>query len=258
MKQELLADVIHKYIHHLHTLYERIPGRFDREDIHEWRVGYKKLRTFLRMTDTVKHTPSVFKHLYLAAGQIRDLQLLVNAFQSSENERLPVYLNRIGQELFKAKEAFVSIGDKVSFKKIRKKYESHMPSYLSDEQLQQFVAEKKAGVRVALMTKEDSNSLHTIRKHLKDLLYAVKIYEQEWGLPFPVPKGISEKSLQELSSLAGDYNDLCIQVNFLNMENTSHLPAMELALINRHKAEWVEKKRLAKMELLGKLEAEKL
>lgn len=205
------------------------------------------------MTGTVDHSPSVFKHLFTAAGEIRDRQLLSTYFQPSDMEQLSVYLNRVGQELFAAKEKFVSIGENVSFKKLGKKYEAHLPDYLSDDQLKHFIAEKKGAIRVALITKEEDNSLHTIRKHLKDLLYAIRIYDQEWGLSFPVPTGITDKSLQELSTLAGDYNDLCIQVNFLNEENTMNLPGAETALIQKYREEWLERKGVAKKELLEKL-----
>lgn len=253
MNRNLLSEVIHNYSRHLHKLYERIPGHFEVEDIHEWRVGYKKLRTFLRLMNTANHLPSAFKHLFKASGEIRDKQLLINSFPDLDTKAMPVYLNRLAQELFIAKEQFVCIGEDFSFEKMEKKFLDKLPDYLSDEQLKRFVAEKKGAVRLALLAKENDLSLHTIRKHLKDLLYAEKLYDQQWGLHFPVPIGISEKVLSELTQLAGDYNDLCIQVDFLKADNTLHLPSMEAEIIRKYLVEWEGRKDAAKRELLNKI-----
>ena len=253
MNRNLLSEVIHIYSRHLHKLYQQIPGHFEAEHIHEWRVGYKKLRTFLRLMDTTANFPSAFKHLFKASGEIRDRQLLLDSFPDQSKLALPVYLNRVGQELFQAKEQFVTIAEDLSFEKMEKKFLDKLPDYLSDEQLKKFVAEKKGAIRLALLAKENDISLHTIRKHLKDLLYAEKLYDQQWGLRFPVSLGIPEKVLVEITQLAGDYNDLCIRVDFLKADNTLHLPSKEAEIIGQYRIEWEEMKDAAKTELLKKI-----
>jgi hypothetical protein len=79
------------------------------------------------------------------------------------------------------------------------------------------------------------------------------LYYQQWGLPFPITVGLSEKLLTELTQMAGDYNDLCIRVDFLKADNTLRLPSAETEIINRYLKEWNEKKDALKKELLQKL-----
>lgn len=256
MNQELLSAVIHSHLKQLQHLYEKIPGHFDKEDIHDWRMQYKKLRAFLRLCQEGFSMPPVLKHLFRYSGKIRDVQLLLSNLPDSSDGNLMIFISKLERKLFRAKELFIEEGASLSFHKWEGSFSKKLPDYLSDKRLEKFVLEKNSAIKVALLSTMDDATLHTIRKHLKDLLYAIRTYHHFWGIPFPVATGRSEKVLDQLSQLAGEHNDVCIQLSFLEGEEAKNLPEKEKIIIERWQKDWLVKKEAVKKALLNALSKE--
>src|SRR5688572_9622070 len=90
MESVQLQIVAKKLCRKQYSFLKKIPGSFAPEDIHEFRVAFKKLRALLRLIHPAaihSHTlgvPPPLLSLYHVAGAVRDLQvnlpLLTDAF----------------------------------------------------------------------------------------------------------------------------------------------------------------------------------
>ena len=262
MQLKYLEDVIHKYCHKMAEHATSIPGKFDKEDIHELRVNYKKLRAFVRL---LQEDPDAGKHLvvaddvkevYQAGAKVRDRQLFIDfLYQSFKDPGIlvPQFLSGINKDLFKAKEKLVVAIEEASFKDAEAKLKKSLPSFLHDEAIHRFVHRKVAAVQLILLSLENDEDLHGIRKHLKDLLYAIKIFEQEWGISFPIHAWKSEKALTDITTALGDYNDLSIAVGFLEDSAIIELPDEEKSVLLSLKEKSCTKKSVMQAELLNKV-----
>lgn len=244
-----------------------IPGKFDKEDIHELRVNYKKLRAFVRLLqedlDTGKHllVPEDIKEVYQAGAKVRDKQLFIDFIHQSIKEPgilNPQLLSGINKDLFKAKEKLVVAIEEASFKDAEAKLKKSLPSFLHDEAIHRFVHRKVAAVQLILLSLENDEDLHGIRKHLKDLLYVVKIFEQEWGISFPIHAWKSEKALTDITTALGDYNDLSIAVAFLGDSTMNEYPEGEQSVLLSLKEKSCAQKSRIQEELLNKVRGLKL
>lgn len=262
MQLKYLEDVINKYCHKMAEHAASIPGKFDNEDIHELRVNYKKLRAFVRLLqedpDSGKQlaVPHDIKEVYQAGANVRDRQLFLDFLYKSIKEPtilLPQFLSGINKDLFKAKEKLVIAIEEASFKDGGTKLKKTLPSFLHDEAIHRFVHRKVAAVQLILLSLENDEDLHGIRKHLKDLLYSIKIFEQEWGISFPIHAWKSEKALSDITTALGDYNDLSIAVGFLDDSAIRELPGEEKsALLTLKENSCLQKSRMQE-QLLNKV-----
>jgi len=267
MQLKYLEEIVHKYCHKLAEHANAIPGKFDKEDIHELRVNYKKLRAFIRLlqedADSSKHLsiPESIKNVYQAGAEVRDRQLFldfINASIKNVTEALPQFVSGINKDLFKAKEKLVKEIEDASFKDAESKIKKSLPSFLHDEAIHRFVHRKVAAVQLILLSLENDEDLHGIRKHLKDLLYVIRIYEQEWGISFPIQAWKSEKLLNDLTSALGDYNDLSIAYTFLETVSNEQLPEQEQSVLTGLKEKVSKKKTSMQQELMNKVRSLKL
>lgn len=213
------------------------------EDIHELRVEYKKLRAFVRLVMLDKAAgdlklPGKLKSLYHAAGNVRDLQLFIkqiNTYALDGHQTLSHYTKLLHDSLFADKETLVKEIEKAGFDKISKSLLDELPSSLDDDTTRKFVHRKVAAIRLILLAVETEKELHTIRKELKDITYNIKIFQSDWGLPFPVTAWKSEKQLNDMTTKLGDFNDQCVMLSMLKPLNNG-IPIEE--------KEYLEKKRL--------------
>ncbi|MCB9045749.1 MAG: CHAD domain-containing protein [Chitinophagales bacterium] len=181
----------------------------DEEEIHKFRVKYKKLRALLRMEASAgyKRTiPKQLKQLYTAAGAVRDLQLhhkTVSAYFLQYNTLPAHYLQHIQDEIKEAIIIYNNIYKQVSFSRIYKLSFVDMPGKLKREELivwhrQHITAVKNISTRT--ITDE---AIHAIRKLLKDLVYTSSYIS-------------SGNDHAALALLLGDYMDSCVLLTFLN------------------------------------------
>ena len=137
------------------------------------------------------------------------------------------------------------------------KIKKHLPAFLHDEAIHRFVHRKIAAVQLILLSLENDEDLHGIRKHLKDLLYVIRVYENEWGISFPIQAWKSEKVLNDLTTSLGDYNDLSIAFAFLEAVNYG-IPEQEKSILIALKEKVSRKKTTMQQELINKVSGLKL
>lgn len=232
MKRKELERVTEQYVRSMKRYCSRIPGSFAVEAIHDLRVAYKKLRAFIRLVQQEQGAAGLrlgkrLKKLYRAAGDVRDLQLLLQNIQDHAQERqlaLPTFLAAVHQSLFHAKERLVQQIEKTDWNKTNEALTSALPLLLRDASIRQFVNEKVAAIHILQLVAGKEEDLHTARKHLKDLIYVERLFQAEWNISFPFPAWQTTAPLHEMATRLGNYNDRCITIAQLHAFNATALP----------------------------------
>lgn len=264
MKGKELEKVTGKYVKLLEKYCRNIPGSFTVEDIHELRVGYKRLRAFVRLCNEdararhLKIAGSITE-VYKAAGAVRDLQLFIAniVLFAKVQFALPRFTKCMQLQLFRAKETMVKKIEKVDWDKALKSLKSELPPVLQDATIRQFVNRKVAAIHILQLAAEREEDLHDVRKNVKDLLLVNRVFDHEWGIAFPFPPWKNEKPVNELSEKLGDYNDECIALAFLHDDCSKDLPAEEndkLAIWRKMQKEVVEKEQQKLLQALQQLQ----
>lgn len=221
MKRQALEEVVNKHIGSIEKHSDRLPGSFDQEDIHDLRVDYKKTRAFLRLLQLEKnggnlHMPDKLKAVYQSCGNVRDMQLFLAELQANAvAPDVPVSITRWHQQLFSYKEQLVATIETVHFKKLLNAITNELPRQLHDETIKKFMHQKVAAIHIVLLAADNENDLHTIRKQVKDIIYNIRIFEHDWGIPFPFSSWKSEEELNDMASSLGNFNDRCLAVSLL-------------------------------------------
>jgi len=254
MKRRELEKVMEKHGRHIEKYSKHIPGSFGEEDIHELRVEYKKLRAFIRLVKLDKKAgrikmPARLKSLYHAAGKVRDLHLFIQQLtdpSKNNTSTVPHYIKYLRHDLFEAKEQLVKEIERADFDKFLKDITDELPAELGDDTVKKFIHRKVATIQIILLAVETEKELHTIRKQLKDIIYDIKIFQNDWGISFPVIAWKSEKLLNDMTTKLGNFNDLCATLGFLKPFTHHEIPPEE--------REYIETKR---QEIQQQLEQEK-
>lgn len=258
MNRASQEQVIRKYCGQLEKLGRKIPGCFEVEDIHHWRVDYKKLRAFLRMSTSgisePKHLISAdLNTLYKIAGTIRDIQLFIPAFQRALPGYIsdtPVYFSLLQRKLFIDKEDYISVYEEISFASEEETWCKLLPDYLTTERIRKFTQENITAIRLLKIVGITDKNLHSIRKHLKDIIYNIHTCSSFWGIQFPVTAWKNEKCMVDLASELGNYMDICNNLLFFEPSYTNLLPLEEKKILKGIQKEFLNAKN-GQIKLLG-------
>jgi len=271
MKRAYLADVIRKHGRRIKRYCDQLPGNFEVEMVHDLRLEYKKLRAFSRLLQESKQgrhliIPHEIKSVYHGAGRIRDLQLfipLVLDKSVAEGVLFTEFLSHLQQRLFRSKELLVKAIEHLKANKAIDQLVEALPASLEDKVIRRFIHRKIASVQVMLLALEKDKELHAIRKQLKDILLNIRIFDSDWGISFPVTAWRSEKRLQDVASMLGDFNDRCIALSFLADSFVHTLPNEEKdglmhwrAVLTQEKRQIMEnlKEQLGHLQLISNFE----
>jgi CHAD domain-containing protein len=256
MKRQALEEVIDKHISNIEKHSDRLPGSFDKEDIHDLRVGFKKTRAFIRLLQLEKDTGNLqishrLKAVYQTAGKVRDMQLfLAELHQLPVAAQIPGSLSHYNRQLFSDKENTVSAIEAVHFKKILTDLTDELPQELHDDTVKRFMHQKVAAIHILQLAADDEHDLHSTRKQLKDIIYVIRIFENDWGISFPV-SGFNEKKLSDMASLLGDFNDRCLAISLL--QSGYNGSENEKAVLQQLENTWLQEKQSQQEELLQKV-----
>lgn len=261
MKRKALEEVVIKHIGSIEKHSGRLPGSFDQDDIHDLRVDYKKTRAFLRLLQLEKnsghlHMPDKLKAVYQSCGNVRDMQLFLAELQANAVAAdVPDSITRWHQQLFSYKEQTVAAIEAVRFKKVLTGIEKELPRQLHDETINKFMHQKIAAIHIVLLAADNEEDLHTIRKQVKDIIYNIRIFEHDWGIPFPVSSFKSEKELNDLASGLGDFNDRCRAVSLLQSGYCNGGNEEEKSILQELCKNWMHKKEEQQQQLLQQVRA---
>jgi CHAD domain-containing protein len=211
MKQAHIRDIIDQRVDAIGTHMEKVDGDLDKEVIHEMRVEIKTLRAFMRLLasrdDKRYNLPRKFQRLYDIAGSIRQAQLESDHLLEMDL-RLPGYNDALqllidkGERQWKKryKEPIISsLNDKLT----EAKYDP-----LKAKHVEAFVEEQLHAVHeICVMQVVTDDTLHSVRKLIKDILYALKVVKKETNGGSDAINAVPVKKLAHFADMIGDYND---------------------------------------------------
>lgn len=224
--QPLDAVIRHQYDRCLHQG-KRLPEKWDLEDVHQFRVEVKRLRAFLRLASSARHSdfsarlPRNLKVYYRMTGVIRALQLqkialeeaAVRLRQGAPANCLALLDDRINMAKRMTGE-YLACRDPLG--KASPRWHSPIPPHMIEAAAEVFIVDK-----MKAMSLPDPSSipgdeqLHAIRKAKKDLLYAWPCLpdaslEEAGSVGLP-----SRKDIRDQAQLLGDLHDIVVQLSLL-------------------------------------------
>ena len=213
MEQDKVQAIVSKKISESVRLCRRVGEDFDPETIHEFRVSVKDLRSFFRMLRMAGSETKAFKipvsyiRLYHIAGPIRDA-LKERELLLSLNVDFPHYLSKLDQRVVRQRTEWKKYDLKKTRAKIKERPDRLLFEDLNTRLLADFVQCRLKSVDdlcAAVLITDDQ--VHSMRKHMKDILYNVKTAKATWRQAYKTSPVISVKELNKLTDTIGDYND---------------------------------------------------
>lgn len=267
MNRQQIKYTITKHYRQLKKYAKKIAKDFDEEDIHQFRITYKKLRAFLRMVvfqNTNNSNPVLSKKLkktYQICGSIRDLQLQQQRIKQASKQQqkiLKPYLHLLQTKLTTLKTELSDIPVK---RMIVNKNTAILPDKFTVHQCITYTQQQWSIVCEIIQSGNytDAN-LHTIRKCLKDVLYNFKYCKevQKKKLLNLMSTGKEEAYFNDLTKKMGTFVDSCNSIVLLNPEWLVSLDSPCRKLLQQKKREWVKEKAVNKKLLVKQFKTELL
>lgn len=222
-RKQLLHDIEEK-LQSIQQLAKKAYVSYDMEDIHQLRVNFKKMRAVIRLVQckhSKKDIPSSLKKLYHTAGTIRDLQLHHQQLAAlyTHKTTLPIqYLQLIQDEIQKQHPAYDKAYKQISFARISKQLKHAIPYHLHRKQYVHRNNKHLQTIHALLSPHITDEDIHTIRKHLKDMVYV------QGYLPLP-------DAYKDAAQVSGDYLDSIVFVTHLK-QYSNLVPENERAMLH--------------------------
>jgi CHAD domain-containing protein len=250
----------------LEKYYIKAVKDLNREDVHQFRVELKKFRALTRLIFYNKQgltfrIPNGLKGLYKQTGNIRNLELLLErviSFSFKSTVWPKYYISFIGSR----KQACTKKAGKYKHKKACKTSEIKKVNNALD-QLEKHKIEvyafHQAGLLQNLLFIEhfEDNDLHQLRKFLKDILYNWKLIKPFITplLPFIIQK---KKQISSFTVLLGEFQDICVALEYVDHEFKPHLPFAEKLLIKNFRDELELQKLHLRKRILNTIDPQEL
>jgi len=227
MEQERMDVVVRQQHEKCLQLGKALARSFGLEDIHAFRVETKRLRALLRLAAAAGRSPikpklpGDLKVYYAMTGVLRNLQLQKKALEAAAVRMhqgppatcLAVLDDRIGM-VGHMVQLYLGASDPLGRQKVR--WHDHISVHAADAAKEAFIAGKvKAFILPDGAGLPDDEQLHTIRKDMKDLLYAWPYFSKiniERGIPEGLP---SREHLETCARVLGDFQDVIVQLSLL-------------------------------------------
>lgn len=253
-----MIEIIEEVFKNIDKLCDKILKNFNADDIHDFRVEVKKLRAFLRLLDIKRDRaiiPKQLKTFYRYAGNVRNIQLyeqtLFEYIKAHDVKKPDEYIKLLNNEKkYWKKEACNLVKDN-DFSKTKKKILKRLPAKLEKSGIKKFVQNNLDNLKLQLDYLNDNNTLHSVRKILKDIFYNWDYIKYYAVLPAAIS---NREALKLLTATLGEFIDKFMQLEFLkpvyldkiNNEN-------EKILLKKIRTSWLRKKRAIKEKLQPEL-----
>lgn len=267
MNREQLEHIINNHFKKLKKHSRNIPGDFDLEAIHQFRVEYKKLRAFFRL---LSQAPEIkkeikiakkLKKLYTLAGVLRSYQLQVQWVRLSTRTNLKKpfeYNYLLHRRMNKLKPKLLRSLSRNPVKKGKKKVFTSLPQECSLPGIHTYAEDCLYNVRAIILADQlfDDN-IHTIRKILKDILYNGKIYsKEEKGQKLEVRSSTHAQYLEQLPDELGRFQDKCTAIELMKPSWLKKMDEGQRQQLERIKSVWVEEKAAMRKMLVARFKSD--
>ncbi len=222
----------------------------DAEVIHRLRVSFKKLRALIRLAasadgaDKKLQVPEGLKHIYHAAGEVRNLQLyrqvILPFFKDTDS-----YPDIVTGEVDHASVQLIRVIRHFKFHKARREILHRMPSKLPGKVLNRFIRNKTKEIDELLKNDIPDEDMHSIRKALKDISYNIKALKADEDEYLPIANRKSLSALSTLMDTLNEYQDHVVHLSLLG----SIAPEHSSAIATHIRRQWEEKKALIRARI---------
>lgn len=259
MKKLKVNRGVEKRLKKIDKLSQKIHRYFEAEDIHIFRMETKKLRAFLRLigTDRLKGNklvlPKHLKNLYRVLGAIRSLQLQQQNISAAITEDgnggvCKTYLNLLNAKaagkMIKAESMLIN---KKALQKEMRRIAGAVPAKIGKSGIGKFI--KSTASRLQKLVKEEilsDESLHTLRKLLKDMLYCWSYIKANPALSPAFP---SKKGIRRIVDLLGDFRDIFMGIVQLDSDYIYIEDEREHAVLLNIRTKWQQKRNEIKRQI---------
>ena len=263
MKSKSLTGNFNKLCKDTRRHYHNLLDDFKEEEIHDFRLGIKKLRALIRLVNARVEKPlklgQNLRTFYSITGQIRNLQLhRASIIQLSQHQKVQeprVYQALIRNQLEILQDAGRRSSRKLSWNQWQDKCLERLPRKVDEEMIRIFIRQKHILI-TGLLSQNVNNDevLHSIRKNGKDLLYVWELIGQNWPPGFPL-YFTGKEELEALAGMLGDFHDYCIHLQlFQNLFISEVVSAEEENRLLEHQRHWCQSKEKLRREILQRLE----
>ncbi|MBL0358247.1 MAG: CHAD domain-containing protein [Chitinophagaceae bacterium] len=225
MNKKRIQHITVSHYRKLEKLGNEMMVNVDPEELHQFRVCYKKLRAFLRMLSQESNHPGrlkiskQLKSCYHIAGTIRDMQLQQQWVCSAAGEahtNLSAYLGLLQQRIEQLKPALGKMISHNPVAKNKKQVMAALPHRFSPAMFNASTRKKWEDIRLAITAGPFSDeAIHKIRKVMKDLCYVQSILKKcdRRFLKAIIPPGT--EALDDLLEMLGNYQDKSMAINLM-------------------------------------------
>jgi len=254
MKKRKTAPLIKHGFNKIDKALDKVTVDFGSKDIHDFRVAFKKMRAFLRLAASDRATGGRLHHFYQIAGTIRNLQLQQQRIgEEWEDKDHPPqsYLNLLSAE----KSARIEFAKKYARKKLSIEKQKQKALTTIGRRLTKTASRRFSRSAAAHLEHLSGarpitdDSLHEIRKRLKDLSYNQLFVNKEAALILPASLLTREK-LHIILDALGEFQDLRGAIALLQPEYLDRImDPQERAALAALKNKWEEEKERRKQDL---------
>ncbi|MCW3119404.1 MAG: domain containing protein [Chitinophagaceae bacterium] len=264
MNKEDIQRIVTGYFRKLKKCIQEILPGFEAEQLHQFRVEYKKLRAFLRMLslrDNDKEKPRLSKNLkkaYHLAGSIRDLQLqkksIVEAVRPDQ-KKARKYFNQLQREIKNLEKELSEVLDENPVSESKKKTVTMLPGKFQAVDFRHFMQTKRVTLKNMILAGDfRDDRIHSIRKLLKDIFYSNKQITGENDKSIPGQwKEKNESYYKVLLEDLGNFQDRCRAILLLKPYWLRQLNTTNQMLLCHVKETWIKDKLAKKRKLVSKL-----
>ena len=263
MKKNEIEEVITSHFKKIDKLFPEIITDFKIEDIHKFRTQIKKLRAFLHLLNMevdeglqIKLTKKM-KTFYGYIGIIRNLQLhlknINSNFENSTDKSPLIYIATLKKEIEDWKENTKKFIDSHNnFYDDEEKITSELPDKLRKQSIKKFIQYMVYELHNKLIRLNDDETLHSIRKLLKDILYNWT-YVQHYIAP--LSPGLSqEEEIGSFIVMLGTFCDKCSGLTLIQNYNNDSAEDEEKIVLEKIIYTWSTEKQELKEIICCKLE----
>ena len=247
MKSDEIHSVVKQHFKIIDKLFHRIIIDFDPDDILEFRIEIKKLRSFLHLVNmqfTKGYEFRITKKLktfYGYAGIIRNLQLhLKNIHNYCEELTLSVpksYVSKIEREIQYWKintKSFMNLDN--NFHSDEEIMLSELPKKITKSSVKKLLQYSFYELDILLKHQDDDEVLHSIRKFLQDVAYNLPVIHY-YSISVPEALG-EEKNILSCIEQLEIFRDKCIDLVLLKTYFDESFAMDEKKLLQEIEHQW--------------------
>lgn len=235
MKQAAFNKILKQHFRSLQKCAKHFGDKNNTEAVHDFRTGIKKLRAILRLLscngDGNIKIPGKLKKLYRACGELRDMQMFEEYLlqKRGDNELIKF----VKEESSRRKFSIQKIPAQIILKASLEKLIAEIPENIDAETCKIFMNEKRKSCNnIFKQKKQTDESIHSLRKSLKDMVYVSEFIMNETHISCSyVFNKINISRVKKINHKLGLYNDINVFLSLLdNFSKDKNNPGLRVKL----------------------------